>query len=73
MGIITLEVCEVLNFINHGSVRNVGVGVYVSSLEVCGCGLYNALVCMEFDGLSIMIVNAIWGCNVCGSVVWVCL
>ena len=50
-GVSSLEVCEVLNFINHGSVRNVGVGVYVSSLEVCGCGLYNALVCMEFEGV----------------------
>ena len=28
-----------------------GVGVYVSSLEVCGCGLYNFLVCMEFEGV----------------------
>ena len=51
MGLITLEVCEVLIFINHGSIRNVGVGVYVSSLEVCGCGLYNFLVCMEFEGV----------------------
>ena len=48
----------------------------VSSLEVCG--FYLALVCMEFDGVRIMIVNGIWGCmygvwectyevcNVCG-------
>ena len=49
------------------------MGVYVSSLEVCGCGLYNALVCMEFEGMWIMILNAIWGCDVCGSVVWVCM
>ena len=42
--------------------KEFGCGVYVSSLEVCGCGVYLALI-----------VNAIWGCNVCGSVVWVCM